>query len=53
MKVKAIMSLNENIKKDGIYTLKETKHGILLLYYTTSNYYLLSRSLLEKNFIIL
>lgn len=53
MKVKTKKAINENIIEGKIYTIKETKNGILLLYYNDDKYYLLNEKQLEENFIIL
>lgn len=53
MKVKAKKTMNENIAEGKTYTIKETKNGILLLYYNDNKYYLLNRKQLEESFIIL
>ena len=52
LKVKAIKSLNEDIKKGETYTIKTTENGIMLLY-CNDCYYLINQNILENNFKIL
>ena len=52
MKVRAIKTLNDNIKENKIYTLNITNNGIMLLFYTKKDYYIINTKIME-NFIYL
>lgn len=52
LKVKALKSLNEDIREGETYTIKTTENGIMLLFYNDC-YYLINQNILENNFKIL